>query len=683
MSDRREERPTCWQDDALVYALIALAWLGLWMGSRQWVFLAPLAVVFALHPLLKNRVRFDPGVVVYAVVALLVALVGRFVPVKWVGGGLVSSSFYACLLALSYAALKLYSPPDRSRLPRMVFYSAVACGFVASALPDYLGNNGNSILKWKRASPLGPLTPDPRVFYAALTCTFGVLALVALRRALRERRADPRGTAPRARWVGVGISAALVAGLTYGGVQAEERYYEDVSRLYADLLSGSASGGGGGFSNEADLNSVTNARSTEAREIALRVFAPREPGYLRAKAFEDYGGRRWHVSWPDVPGSSFPDRFELPGRRSPADGEEPFLVVHPSSKYVSEFFLPLEACAVDTTSGTLAYYSPGSTLRSLGEPTSRGYAVYLNDRPVHDDSLDPVYTKLPDDPELLAALDRMLADLKLEAGAPPLHARDVIYGQLRMKFKYELGVNYGGGARDPLIPFLLEGKKGHCELFASAGTLLLRRLGIPARYVTGYVCVEPNSISQNLFVARNSCAHAWSEVYTKDQGWQVAEFTPDAGVPDPKPARGSEAFFEWLGSVWDRLTAFLLSLPGAIGGAIGGAVAWLVGAWWRMALLAAVVALVVFLRRKVRAPGGAHRRQREFTGELAAQREHYLEFEGRLRSAGLGRHDWETLLEYARRLEPEAFPEGVSKDETLAFLRTFAMRRYEATSEGS
>jgi hypothetical protein len=201
--------------------------------------------------------------------------------------------------------------------------------------------------------------------------------------------------------------------------------------------------------------------------------------------------------------------------------------------------------------------------------------------------------------------------------------------------------------------------------------------------VTGYVCVEPNSINKNLYVARNSCAHAWSEVYSRNKGWQTAEFTPAAGVPDPKPAQGAAAFFEWLGSVWDRVWAFLRSMPGAIVGAVRDGMAWLVDAWWRMAALAGAVLLVLFARRRTSASGSVQRKQRKFTGDLAVQRKRYLALEVQLRSAGLGRYDWETLLEYADRIEREPMPEGVSKNETLAFLRAFAMSRYEATADAS
>lgn len=75
--------------------------------------------------------------------------------------------------------------------------------------------------------------------------------------------------------------------------------------------------------------------------------------------------------------------------------------------------------------------------------------------------------------------------------------------------------------------FLEDNKQGYCVHFASAGTVLLRAAGIPARYVTGY-----------LFTARENAptevtgnhAHAWVEYWLPGVGWVVLETTPAVAV---------------------------------------------------------------------------------------------------------------------------------------------------------
>lgn len=84
--------------------------------------------------------------------------------------------------------------------------------------------------------------------------------------------------------------------------------------------------------------------------------------------------------------------------------------------------------------------------------------------------------------------------------------------------------------QDYVENFLLTQKKGYCEHFATAGTLLLRYYGIPARYVSGYR-VSPKAFKRNSdgsYTAKviDSDAHSWSEFLYGTMGWIPAEMTP-------------------------------------------------------------------------------------------------------------------------------------------------------------
>ena len=68
--------------------------------------------------------------------------------------------------------------------------------------------------------------------------------------------------------------------------------------------------------------------------------------------------------------------------------------------------------------------------------------------------------------------------------------------------------------KDPVLRFLEDTRKGHCELFASAAVLLCRSTGLPARYVTGFVC-EEKSPAGDYYYCR--LAHAWGEVYLEEE----------------------------------------------------------------------------------------------------------------------------------------------------------------------
>lgn len=70
--------------------------------------------------------------------------------------------------------------------------------------------------------------------------------------------------------------------------------------------------------------------------------------------------------------------------------------------------------------------------------------------------------------------------------------------------------------------FLLDKKEGYCTYFATAFTLISRYLGLPARYVQGYVVTFDGKTADVL----KENAHAWPEVYFEGVGWVPFEPTP-------------------------------------------------------------------------------------------------------------------------------------------------------------
>ena len=70
----------------------------------------------------------------------------------------------------------------------------------------------------------------------------------------------------------------------------------------------------------------------------------------------------------------------------------------------------------------------------------------------------------------------------------------------------------------PVDEFLFQTRRGFCEHYAAAFTLLMRAAGLPARVVTGYQGGEYNALDDYLIV-RQADAHAWSEVWFPERGW--------------------------------------------------------------------------------------------------------------------------------------------------------------------
>lgn len=100
-------------------------------------------------------------------------------------------------------------------------------------------------------------------------------------------------------------------------------------------------------------------------------------------------------------------------------------------------------------------------------------------------------------------------------------------------FKYSLWQDpppVSGTNTTALGRFLLETRSGHCEYFATTTVLLLRKLGIPARYAVGYFVHEP---SGHGYVVRLRDAHAWCIAWNKKtSSWQNVDNTPASWVAD-------------------------------------------------------------------------------------------------------------------------------------------------------
>jgi hypothetical protein len=96
-----------------------------------------------------------------------------------------------------------------------------------------------------------------------------------------------------------------------------------------------------------------------------------------------------------------------------------------------------------------------------------------------------------------------------------------------------------------LTRFLLRTRTGHCEYFATATVLLLRELGIPARYAVGYAVHEA---SGKKYIVRQRDAHAWCLVWNEDQQvWENFDTTPASWIAAEEKQK---ARLQFLSDLW-------------------------------------------------------------------------------------------------------------------------------------
>jgi transglutaminase-like putative cysteine protease len=103
---------------------------------------------------------------------------------------------------------------------------------------------------------------------------------------------------------------------------------------------------------------------------------------------------------------------------------------------------------------------------------------------------------------------------------------------------------------DPLDYFLFTSHAGHCEYFATAMTVMLRSIDVPARYVTGFLPGEYNDVGGD-YIIRGSDAHAWVEVFFNGYGWIPFDPTPPSNEPRGLLSRFG-LYWDWFQLTWNE-----------------------------------------------------------------------------------------------------------------------------------
>ncbi len=163
-------------------------------------------------------------------------------------------------------------------------------------------------------------------------------------------------------------------------------------------------------------------------------------------------------------------------------------------------------------------------------------------------NIDPRIAAIARDPAVSGAdAAGPLAPRRQPNGGPQAIDADIaanIERYLQTQFTYTLDLTDARklGDTDPLVGFLTDFKRGHCEYFAGAMTVLCQSLGLDARMAIGFKCDEYSDVG-DYYIVRQSHAHAWVEVNTPD-GWRT--YDPTSGREAPRTATLAQRLKHWL-----------------------------------------------------------------------------------------------------------------------------------------
>ena len=158
------------------------------------------------------------------------------------------------------------------------------------------------------------------------------------------------------------------------------------------------------------------------------------------------------------------------------------------------------------------------------------------------DWIHDVYTRLP---ARFPTRVRELALLVTRDAENDYQRARMLEAYLRDNFEYTLEPGSPPPDVDFVYHFLFEVQRGYCTYFASAFVTMARSLGLPARYIEGFMVSGPPGADGFRSVLA-SMAHAWGEVYFEGYGWVRFEPTPAVGLPTALFL----GYYEWDEEAW-------------------------------------------------------------------------------------------------------------------------------------
>jgi hypothetical protein len=248
--------------------------------------------------------------------------------------------------------------------------------------------------------------------------------------------------------------------------------------------------------------------------------------YWRERTYDVYTGHGWDssprtsqkvgagVAWsqPVFPHTVLTQTFSLqddiPGLLFAVN--EPVAVSLPY-EVVTRGDRDLSALAAAAREYTVVSHVPNPTLDQL-RAAEQAYPDWVSDR----------YLALPGIPERVRQKAR---EIVAEAGATTRYDMARAIESYLRQYEYDLDVEPPPLDADIVDYFVFTAQRGYCDYSATAMTVMLRAVGVAARYASGFG-MGTYDFAEEAYVVIGTNAHAWTEVYFPGLGWVEFEPTP-------------------------------------------------------------------------------------------------------------------------------------------------------------
>ena len=246
--------------------------------------------------------------------------------------------------------------------------------------------------------------------------------------------------------------------------------------------------------------------------------------YLRGDSMAVYEDNRWKP----LPENAYPDMKNM---HNPLLAGEAVVSFQPEVTIETDmksgiYYIPYNA--TEFPEDAEPFYD--AYVKNPSQQTTYTIPYVLSRSPLQSSAYDAfvheTYTQVPN--ETRQALSDILSELVGEEDADPYQYIPRVLEYVSTSARYDLNTPAVPDGEDFVSWFLHDSETGYCVHYATAATILLRCLGVPARYVTGYY----TDVHENEWTTVTSDdAHAWVEIYLNGIGWLRDDPTPAADTP--------------------------------------------------------------------------------------------------------------------------------------------------------
>jgi transglutaminase-like putative cysteine protease len=293
----------------------------------------------------------------------------------------------------------------------------------------------------------------------------------------------------------------------------------------------------------------------------------------------------------------------------------------------------------------------------------RNRSLLVRTPPTYPPAIEKQYLQLPKYPKLQAQLQQAAAELQGDRQFSSVYEQ-VEFLTEALKRRYALKEISISEQEDVVSAFLSQGG-GQPAHFVTVLTVLLRSLGIPARYAVGF-----NSGKFNVFTGyyevQNTDAQSLVEVYFPNYGWLAFDPVPGnptfpSSVEEDRTFGVWQSFWQWLMSLLPAPVAqFFHALGKAIFSAITGLINLLVAWGWAGIILGITMVFGILLTLWALWQGWLWLRDQLYLRGLHPAERVYAQMLRFFAEQGMPKSPQQTPAEYALALESQLPPEQFS-----------------------